>query len=198
MRRVFESMYRERLRTFKRYGYDMVTELEAVLDMIGPEPGSVLEIGSGRGHTALGLAGRGVRFTTVDLDPEALRATRGLLRETGARQGVFIKQMDAEHLLFKDGAFDLVVSVNFLHHARNPKRCIKEMVRVARNRVIIADLNRRGEVIMDRVHGLDGRTHERSRISFEEIKAYLVKSGLAVTTRRLRCQTVMIARKGDT
>ena len=56
--------------------------------------------------------------------------------------------MNAERLRYKPDYFSQVISVNFIHHAKNPARCLKEMMRVTKNKLIIADINKKGEWII--------------------------------------------------
>jgi ubiquinone/menaquinone biosynthesis C-methylase UbiE len=193
---VIKKGYHDRLKVFKRHGYDMMKARAFVISESGIKGGDVLEVGTGKGHLAIGLAKRGIRFTTIDLDKKTLNIARHNLKECGVLSYVCIKRMNAEKLRFKDSAFDHIISVNFIHHAKRPKQCIKEMVRVARHSIVIADLNKRGEAIMDKVHKLDSRKHEKSRMSLNGIKEFLEKSGLRVKVYRDTCQTVFVAKKG--
>jgi len=188
--------YHDRIKVFKRHGYDMMKARAFVISKSGIKGGDVLEVGTGKGHLSIGLAKRGIRLTTIDLDQKTLNIARHNLKEHGVLSYVCIKRMDAEKLRFKDSAFDHVISVNFIHHAKRPKQCIKEMVRVARRSITITDLNKCGEAVMDKVHKLDGHKHEKSRMSLDEIKEFLGKSGLRVKVYRDTCQTVFIAKKG--
>ena len=188
--------YHARLKVFERHGYDMMKARTFVINKSGIKGGDVFEVGTGKGHLAIGLAKRGIRFTTIDLDQKTLAIAKHNLKEHGVLSCVCIKRMDAEKLRFKDGAFDHVISVNFIHHAERPKQCISEMIRVASRSITIADLNKRGEAIMDRVHKLDGHKHEKSRMSLDGIKKFLEKSGLSVKVYRDTCQTVFVAKKG--
>ena len=70
------------------------------------------------------------------------------------------------------------------------------MVRVAKNKLIIADINKRGERIMEKVHGLDNHSHEVSKMSLQETEGLLKKTGMKVKVYRDSCQTVLIATKG--
>lgn len=188
--------YRDRIEVFKRHGYDMMKARTFVINKSGIKGGNILEVGTGKGHLAIGLAKRGVRFTTIDLDQKTLVIARHNLKEHDVLELVCIKKMNAEELRFKDDAFDHVISVNFIHHAKRPKQCIKEMIRVAKRSIVIADLNKRGEEIMGRVHRLDGHKHEQSRMTLDGIKEFLEKTGLNVKVYRDTCQTVFIAKKG--
>ncbi|MBU3933451.1 MAG: hypothetical protein KKH11_02145 [Candidatus Omnitrophica bacterium] len=70
------------------------------------------------------------------------------------------------------------------------------MIRVARHKVVIADLNKKGELILKKVHAQEGRTHERLKISFSDIKKIFEKAKMTVKTYRSQCQTVVVAEKG--
>jgi len=188
--------YHGRLEVFKRYGYDMMKARTFVINKSSIKGGDVLEVGTGKGHLAIGLAKRAIQFTTIDFDQKTLNIAKNNLEEHGILSYVCIKKMDAEKLRFKDSAFDHVISVNFIHHAKRPKRCISEMIRVASRSITIADLNKCGEAVMDKVYKLDCHKHERSRMSLDGIKEFLEKSGLSVKVYRDTCQTVFIAKKG--
>ena len=188
--------YYDRLKVFKRHGYDLIKTRKFVLDKSGIKGGNILEVGTGKGHTAIGLAERGIRFTTIDIDEKSLAVARHNLKAKGFLKYARIKRMDAEKLRFKDDTFDCVISVNFIHHAKHPKRCVKEMIRVAKSSVIVTDLNKRGEAVMDEIHRLDGREHEKSKMSLSEIKEFFRELGLSVKVYRDTCQTVFIAKKG--
>ena len=104
--------------------------------------------------------------------------------------------MNAEHLSYANGRFNYVISVNFIHHAKRPFLCIKEMLRVAQKGVEIADFNKQGERLMDRIHKEEGRTHKRSVIALAKIKTILQKNGIKVKTYRDKYLTVFVAKKG--
>jgi hypothetical protein len=70
------------------------------------------------------------------------------------------------------------------------------MIRVTRNKLIIADINKRGERIMEKVHGLDGHSHEISKMSLKETEGLLKNMGMKVKVYSDSCQTVLIATKG--
>lgn len=188
----------DRLKLFKKYGYDIPKARGFILRKAGFTKGNILEIGTGRGHMAGALARQGFKLVSIDLDREAQKAARRNLRSMKLGGLVTLKIMDAEKLRFKDASFDYVISVNFIHHAKHPVRCLKEMVRVAKKRLVIADFNRRGERIAEKIHGLDGHVHPRTKLSFKSAKMLLRRLGLAVDTYYDVCQTVLIAKKGDT
>ena len=156
----------------------------------------ILEVGTGKGHMAIALARKGFKLTSVDLDIKAQYIAKASLKAMKLDKLVILKVMNAERLQYKDDSFDYVISVNFIHHAKNPVRCLKEMIRLAKDKLVIVDINKRGERIMQKVHGLDGHSHAASKMSLQGVKAFLDKAGLSVKAYRDSCQTIIIARKG--
>ena len=186
----------EKLKLFKKYGYDMLKARNFILAKAMPIQGRVLEIGTGRGHTAVALARKGIKFTSIDLDKKAQSAARLNLKIMKLNKYVLLKIMNAEKLIYPDNYFNSVISVNFIHHAKHPGKCIDEMVRVAKEKLVIADINQKGQRIMQKVHALDGHKHAPSKMSMSGVKDYLYKAGLVVKVYRDVCQTVIVAKKG--
>jgi len=192
----FVKQDQDRLRLFKRYGYDIPRARKFILTKAKVPGGIILEVGTGRGHMAVALAKNGLKVVSIDLDRKAQKTAKLNLKSHKLDKSVSLKIMNAERLQYKDGSFDYVISVNFIHHAKNPVKCLKEMIRVAKNKLIIADLNKRGEKVMEKVHALDGHSHAASKMSLLGVKEYLRKAGLVVKVYRDVCQTVIIAKRG--
>jgi ubiquinone/menaquinone biosynthesis C-methylase UbiE len=186
----------DRLRVFKKYGYDIPLARRFILKKADIPGGRILEVGTGKGHMAIAMAKNGLKVVSIDLDRKAQQIAKLTLKSLKLDKFVLLKIMNAERLIYNDNSFDYVVSVNFIHHAKNPAKCLKEMVRVAKSTLIIADLNKRGEKIMEEVHALDGHKHEVSKMSVQGVKDYLEKAGLLVKVYRDVCQTVIIAKRG--
>jgi ubiquinone/menaquinone biosynthesis C-methylase UbiE len=109
---------------------------QVLVRFAGPLEGrAVLDVGTGTGRAALALAARGARVTGVDASPEMLRVAR---ERAGARgiDAVFAPG-DAHALPFDDRAFDVTVCLRVLMHAPDWVRCVAELCRVARNRVVL-------------------------------------------------------------
>ena len=188
----------ERLKLFKKYGYDMPKARKFIISKAKlVKDGSMLEVGTGRGHMATALAKKGFKLISIDLDKKAQDAARIHLEALNRDKLVILKIMDAERLRYKDNSFDNVISVNFMHHAKHPVRCLKEMIRVAKNKLVIVDINKRGERIMEKVHRLDGHNHALSKISLKETEVLLKNAGMKVKMYRDTCQTVVISKKGE-
>lgn len=185
-----------RLRLFKERGYDIPKARNFILAKAGLSRGKILEVGTGKGHLAVVLAKKGFRFVSIDLDKNAQRIAKGIIKGLKLDKFVAFKIMNAERLRFPDSYFDSVISVNFIHHAVKPAQCIREMARVTKDKLVIADLNKRGERIMEEVHSLDGHKHHVSKMSLAAVKILLEKSGMSVKTYYDRYQTILAARKG--
>ncbi len=186
---------RQRLRIFRKYGYDIPKARNFVVRKAGIVQGRILEVGTGRGHMAVALAKNGFHFISIDLDRKAQAIARENLKVLGLKKHVVFKIMDAQKLRFKNNYFNYIISVNFIHHAKNPVQCLKEMARVAAGKLVIADLNKRGERIMRKVHSLNGRSHPPSKMSLPQAKALLEKLGFKVKAYKDVCQTVLVALK---
>jgi ubiquinone/menaquinone biosynthesis C-methylase UbiE len=119
----------EKLKLFKKYGYDIPKARNFIPAKARPIQGQVLEVGTGRGQTAVALASRGIKLTSIDLDKKAQSAAR-----------LNLKIMNAEKLIYPDNCFNSVISVNFIHHANHPGKCIDEMIRVTKEKLVIADI----------------------------------------------------------
>jgi ubiquinone/menaquinone biosynthesis C-methylase UbiE len=179
----------------KKFGYDIPRSRNFVLAKSRLKKGSLLEVGTGKGHFTVALAKKGFSLTSIDLDPAPQKMAREYLRQGGIKQRARILVMNAEELKFPDHSFESIISVNFMHHAENPIQCLTEMARVARSKIVIADINKKGEAVLERAHKRDGHSHPRSRISFEAMRAFLQKKGFTVKTYKGFCQTILVAQK---
>ena len=145
----------DRLKLFRKYGYDIPKARNYIIAKADlTKSGRMLEVGTGRGHMATVLAQKGFKLISIDLDKKAQGAAKMHLKAIKRDKSVILKIMNAEKLQYKDDYFTQVISVNFIHHAKNPVKCLKEMIRVAKNKLIIVDINRRGErrVVLDLLH----------------------------------------------
>lgn len=96
---------------------------------------SVLDVGTGTGRAAIGLARAGATVTGVDASSEMLEVAR--LRAEAADVLVNFDVGDAHALPFPDAGFDVAVSLRVLMHTPDWRRCVGELCRVARTRVVV-------------------------------------------------------------
>jgi ubiquinone/menaquinone biosynthesis C-methylase UbiE len=188
---------RKRLAQFKKYGYDILKERDFAFKKADFEKGkSILEIGTGRGYMVLTLAQKGFEVTTIDSYHKIQRSAKAILKHYRLEKLVRFKVMNAERLKFKNGSLDYVLAVNFMHHAKNPMRCLREMLRVAKEKILIVDVNKRGVYVLEKVHAQEGHYHERSKIGFPAVQKFFRKANMKVKAYRSKCQTIIIAQKG--
>lgn len=102
----------------------------------GPLAGAhVLDVGTGTGRAAIGLARGGATVVGVDASSEMLEVARE--RAAAAGVAVTFDVGDAHALPFSAGHFDGAVSLRVLMHTPDWSRCVGELCRVARRRVVV-------------------------------------------------------------
>ncbi len=99
--------------------------------------GRLLAVCCGSGMDAEWLARRGFKVVGVDFSREAVLRAKERARRYGVHYDLVVG--DAEHLPFRDGAFDVTFVHDGLHHLSDAYRGVREMVRVATRAVAIAE-----------------------------------------------------------
>lgn len=99
----------------------------------------ILDIGAGP-LAFIAVRDYGCKVTSIDIDDDRLQRYRKKAGELGIK-GIRFEKMDATSLPYKDDSFDAVVCYGALHHMAigDRKKCVQEMFRVAREKVVIAD-----------------------------------------------------------
>lgn len=90
----------------------------------------VLDIATGSGFLAVGLAEAGAMVTAVDLTPFAVEHARRNFKVRKLPGTVL--EMDAQNMSFPDESFDLVIAWGCLMHMPDTERAIRELRRVLR------------------------------------------------------------------
>jgi phosphatidylethanolamine/phosphatidyl-N-methylethanolamine N-methyltransferase len=91
--------------------------------------GRVLEVGVGTGLSLPHYAPY-LKITGIDLSPEMLAKARQRVKKQDLRYVEALREMDAAHLDFADGAFDIVVAMYVMTVVPNPERVMQELERV--------------------------------------------------------------------
>jgi len=102
------------------------------------ERSKVLEVGCGTGNYITAIAAAtGARCTGIDPSREMLRIARGQEstspEEKGQHPEVAFQEASAEALPFPDGTFDLVYSVDVIHHIEDRDAAAGETARVLKS-----------------------------------------------------------------
>ncbi|MFA5272170.1 MAG: class I SAM-dependent methyltransferase [Candidatus Omnitrophota bacterium] len=189
--------YLERKALYKSFGYDVDKERDFILKQAEPVSGKILEAGTGKGHFALALAKAGYSFVTFDISPEEQRFAKLNITHFGFDKQVNFRIENGEKTSFTSGSFDVVFSVNVLHHLRNAYQVIDELLRLIslKGKVILADFTAEGFKVMDKIHGLEGNTHEVREVTLSDVQDYLIKKGFRVIGTKSIYQAVLVAEK---
>ena len=187
--------YLERKALYKSFGYDVDKERAFIIEKAQPIFGDILEVGTGKGHFALILAQEGCYFTSVDISEEEQKFAKLNLKYFGLEDFVDFRIENAEHLSFKDKSFDVIFSINTLHHLINPFTVIDDLIRIVtfEGKIIISDFTEKGLTLMDKIHQSEGRTHEVSKVTLNDIEKYLIGKGFITKKDRSEFQEIVIA-----
>ena len=160
--------------------------------------GRILEIGTGKGRFLAALLRRVPRITTIDVDAEEQRFARMNVAHEERKGTARFLVADAAELPWRDRTFDAVVSMNALHHMTDITRVLQEVVRVIRpgGKIVLADFDRAGYRIMDRIHRRDGRAHQRETYTFGDVAKTLKAAGWRSVRHAAAGQEVLVATGG--
>jgi SAM-dependent methyltransferase len=95
----------------------------------------VLDVGTGTGRAAIGLALERAVVVGLDASREMLRVARA--RAVDAGVALPAGAADAHHLPLADRSVDAAVSLRVLMHAVDWRQCVAELCRVSRWRVVV-------------------------------------------------------------
>lgn len=129
-------VYRSRLRELVRRIVPLLREGDRVLDV-------------GCGVGALGRA-----IMDDPACPAGVEVT-GLERFARGGEPIPVIAYDGVAFPMGDGAFDVVIVADVLHHEQDPDRLLRECGRVARRAVIVKDHQRRGVLAQQRISFMD-------------------------------------------
>ncbi len=103
----------------------------ALIDAIDPHPGQrILDVATGTGMVAFGLARRGATVIGLDQSEQMLAAARTRLGTTSAP--ITFVQGEAEHLPFADGEFEALTFTYLLRYVDDRAATMRELARVVK------------------------------------------------------------------
>jgi len=145
----------------------------------------VLDVGTGIGRAAIGLARAGAAVVGIDASQEMLEVARKRATASGVQVDFLIG--DAHALAFPDRSMDAAVSLRVLMHTPDWARCVAELCRVARWRVVV-DFPALGSAAAiesgaRRIgHSLGRRTEPYRVIAERDVRAAFAAQGYRVTS----------------
>jgi SAM-dependent methyltransferase len=119
---------------------------------------SLLDVGCGTGHFTRRYAALG-NLSVVGLDPNTSWVDFARARCTGAEQYCVGR---AETLPFLNQSFDFSISVTALCFVDDPRRAIREILRVTRKRFAIGLLNRRSVLYLQKGPGKESGAYQNA------------------------------------
>jgi ubiquinone/menaquinone biosynthesis C-methylase UbiE len=116
----------------------------------------ILDIGAGP-LTIIAARDFNCTVTTIDVSEDALLEVKRDAESEGVGGEIFFEHEDATGLSYADGSFAVVISYGVLHHIKpeNRKKLLLEACRVAKEMVIVAELNADG---FKKIHEFDAFT----------------------------------------
>src|SRR5581483_4896614 len=106
----------------------------ALLDAVDPHPGQrILDVATGTGLVASGLASRGAEVVGLDQIEQMLGgARRRLAQRPDLAARITLVQGEAEHLPFADGEFDALTFTYLLRYVDDRPATMRELARVVK------------------------------------------------------------------
>jgi len=190
-----QQRYRQRIELYKRFGYDTEKERNFIVNKAEPIYGEILDVGTGKGHLAIALAARGYRLISVDVSEPEQKIARLNAEYLGLSAKIDFRLENAQALSFEDVRFNVVFSVNVLHHLTKPLKVINELIRVTSfgGKIVLSDFTKPGFELIGRVHASEGRKHGFTKANLADMGSYLGKKGFVVETDHDEFQDVLIA-----
>ncbi len=147
---------------------------QAVLQVVGPAPGRLLDIGTGTGRLLELLAPRVDRGLGVDASRAMLALARSRLSKAELAHCA-VRQADMYRLPLPDSGFDTAIMQMVLHYAEDPAAAVTEAARVLRpgGHLVIVDLLHHGRTDL-----LDRLAHRWPGFHDGTIRALLEDAGL--------------------
>ncbi|WP_257875706.1 class I SAM-dependent methyltransferase [Thermoanaerobacterium thermosaccharolyticum] len=149
-------------------------DLKLAIDKLRKGDELVLDVGTGRARMAYALAKYGYCVVSIEYDINILKKARESTNLVNGDGKIVFIQGDAHHLPFLDESFGVVASYNAMHHMKDYKKAIDEMVRVCKcdGKILITELNESGKERVAEMHSQRGSHHE-SNIDIYDVVSYL-------------------------
>jgi tRNA (adenine37-N6)-methyltransferase len=166
-------------------GYDRFASARFIVEAAGRLEGPALDVGTGRGLTAMALARRGLEVVSVDPDVAEQELAALLVEEAGLAGRIHFMQGDAAGLSFAPGHFGCAALVDVLHHLHDPEPLLQSVGRMIRpgGKLLLADFDRAGFDLLARVHRENGAEHPVSGFTIEAAVTHFAAAGFRCRSR---------------
>ncbi|MBN2134166.1 MAG: class I SAM-dependent methyltransferase [Acidobacteria bacterium] len=172
--------YHKRRQKYIDLGFNQYETMEYLVDLMEPIDGTVLEVGTGRGLTAITIA-RHALLTSVDIDAEAIDFARKLAESEGLSNRIEFIERDITTDPFPTDSFDYVFSTIAFHHYDDPVKMINLLCSITRKKLLVADFNDNGFNIVDKMHKNEGHEeHGRGKLDISVAGDVMHQNGFTV------------------
>lgn len=180
---------------YDNFGYDTQIEREFIIKHSLPLSGNILEIGTGKGNFTIELAKHKIEFTTIDISLEHQNLVLAKLKDLELEKYVTCQIDDAENLSFANELFDIIFSINAVHHIKNMDSFMDEIRRVMKKdgKIILSDFTEAGFSMLDMIFKEEGKTHDRGKVTMIDIETYLIEKGFNIIKAKTKFQDIIIA-----
>ncbi len=187
--------YQERVALYRTFGYDIDQERSFVIGKSMPVAGNILEAGTGKGYFTLALAWAGYKFFTLDISTAEQRLAMLNLMYHGLQQQVTFLVADVESIPCHDGFFDVIFTVNMVHHLPSVYKVCDEFIRILApdGKIVLSDFNEKGLAILDKIHESEGRRHDVSGSTLVDVKTILDRHGFTIKEYQSELQDMLVA-----
>ncbi len=137
-----EGYYKRNKTNIRRVGKRLAKRLKT----IGFTGGNILDVGCGFAAVPIEIAKAfpHSKITGIDLGEPLLNIGHQLIDEAGLEKQINILKGDAQHLVYEDHSFDLVINSFLLHIIEDSTAMLNEMERVTKKEgiILMTDLRR--------------------------------------------------------
>lgn len=172
--------YHERRKQYIKYGLDPYRNAEYIFSVSKPLVTPILEVGTGRGLVTSFFA-KETQIITLDIDNEVQSFAQELAKSEGVYSNITFLIRDILKEPYPDNSFNMAISTQAVHHFEEPEKIIDAICRIAAHKVVIADFNREGFDILEKLHREEGNDHSRGHFSIDNIGGAMKSAGLKVT-----------------
>ena len=175
--------------SLKKRKYDFLEQKDFIFKKAGINNGSVLEIVPGKAKQPL----------SENTNWKTLYKSWNELKSKGILKYVRTSMADGDSLLsFEDSSFDHVISMNnSMRLGKNQASRLKEMLRISRKNVIIAEINQEGKSILGKNCSGKDTPICRGRERKQQLRKILLDSKCRVQEFKGIHQMVFIAQKQE-
>lgn len=169
--------YQARLDQYRQLGCDFIQERANLVQRLGnlPQDAKILDVGTGKGYTAIQLALAGYSCTSLDISREEQHFALLNAMYFHVDDRIDFQLESIRDSSFEDESFDAVISVTTLHHIEQTDQVLSEIFRICKpgGTILVADFNQAGLRIVSQMHASEGKEHQAIGWSSAQIEEWL-------------------------